>query len=164
MSAKELEESEAEPEVYDESCYPGAAEDELELESTEQTCLAMDDGLPPPDVTCSICSDILIDPVSLHCGHTFCQLCLARVWKSRGKSQPSNITCPVCRLPWRNFPGVNITLRYGQLGSAIYDFQSTKRESERAQERERERHVPVALYLYVKVFVQVVVDGHKRVS
>ena len=107
MSSKELE-------VYDESCYPGAEEDELELSSNDQTCLALDDKLPPSDVTCSICSDILIDPVSLHCGHTYCQLCLARVWRSRGKLAPNSLTCPVCRLPWRNYPGVNITLRYDQ--------------------------------------------------
>ena len=105
-----------EEEVYDESCYPGPAaegEEEVELVSN-QTSLAMDDSLPPPDVTCSVCSDILINPVSLHCGHTFCQLCLARVWRSNGKSGPSQLSCPVCRLPWRNFPGINITLRWGR--------------------------------------------------
>ena len=100
---------------YDESCYPGPdreSENDDDGGQAEQTTLSLDeDGTPPPDVTCSICSEILIDPVSLHCGHTFCQLCLARMWRSKGKPAPSRLQCPVCRLPWRNFPGVNITLR-----------------------------------------------------
>ena len=99
---------------YDESCYPGPAEpDDSDDEASprEQTSLSMDSG-PPPDFTCSVCSDILLDPVSLHCGHTFCQLCLAGVWQSSGRLPAARLVCPVCRLPWRNFPGVNITLRY----------------------------------------------------
>lgn len=108
-----------EGEVYDESCYPGSAtesEDDIDLKSADQTSLTIDDSLPPSDVSCSVCSDILIDPVSLHCGHTFCQLCLAQVWRSSGKVDPGRLSCPVCRLPWRNFPGINITLRYDSLG------------------------------------------------
>ena len=98
---------------YDESCYPGPAEPDSDDEASprEQTSLSMDSG-PPPDFTCSVCSDILLDPVSLHCGHTFCQLCLACVWQSSGRLPAARLACPVCRLPWRNFPGVNITLRY----------------------------------------------------
>ena len=101
----------------DESWYPGpdtesTSEDEVDFGGAEQTSLSLEaDSLPPPEVSCSICSDILIDPVSLHCGHTFCQLCLAQLWRSKGKLPPSSLLCPVCRLPWRNFPGVNITLR-----------------------------------------------------
>ena len=106
--------------VYDESCYPGPgsatdSEDDIELKSVDQTSVTIDDSLPPADVSCSVCSDILIDPMSLHCGHTFCQLCLAQVWRSSGKVDPGRLSCPVCRLPWRNFPGINITLRYNRL-------------------------------------------------
>ena len=99
---------------YDESCYPGPAEPDSDGEASprEQTSLSMDSAGPPPDFTCSVCSDILLDPVSLHCGHSFCQLCLAGVWQSSGRLPAARLACPVCRLPWRNFPGVNITLRY----------------------------------------------------
>nr|XP_008174272.1 RING finger protein 112-like [Chrysemys picta bellii] len=36
------------------------------------------------DVTCSICLDILDDPVSIECGHNFCQGCLATHWSQQG--------------------------------------------------------------------------------
>ena len=101
---------------YDESNYPGPAEQDSDGEASsgelKQTSLSIDSAGPPPDFTCSVCSDILLDPVSLHCGHTFCQLCLAGVWQSSGRLPAARLACPVCRLPWRNFPGVNITLRY----------------------------------------------------
>lgn len=65
------------------------------------------------DLLCTICASVLHDPMSLHCGHSFCQLCLASMWKSSGNpSSAVNLKCPVCRSPWRNFPGVNIQLRY----------------------------------------------------
>lgn len=105
---------------YDESCYPGPAgecsdgehsDGELEPVSTDQMNLSIDLS-PPTELMCAVCSDVLLDPMSLHCGHTFCQLCLARVWRSSGRLPPDRLLCPVCRLPWRNFPGINITLRY----------------------------------------------------
>uniref|UniRef100_A0A8C0G6D9 RING-type domain-containing protein n=1 Tax=Chelonoidis abingdonii TaxID=106734 RepID=A0A8C0G6D9_CHEAB len=37
-------------------------------------------GRDEPDVTCSICLDILEDPVSIDCGHNFCRGCLAAHW------------------------------------------------------------------------------------
>nr|XP_032662521.1 uncharacterized protein LOC116840185 [Chelonoidis abingdonii] len=48
------------------------------------------------DVTCSICLDILEDPVSIDCGHNFCRGCLAAHWSgvsARGSQ------CPECRAP-----------------------------------------------------------------
>ena len=62
------------------------------------------------DFTCAICAQMLIDPMTLHCGHSFCQLCLASMWQQH----PSKLLCPVCRQPWRNLPGINIQLRYGR--------------------------------------------------
>ncbi|XP_044868481.1 RING finger protein 112-like [Mauremys mutica] len=48
------------------------------------------------DVTCSICLDVLNDPVSIECGHNFCRECLAAHWigVSAWGSQ-----CPECRAP-----------------------------------------------------------------
>ena len=64
------------------------------------------------DLLCTICTCVLHDPMSLHCGHSFCQLCLACMWKNaREPESAARINCPVCRKSWRNFPGVNIQLR-----------------------------------------------------
>lgn len=64
------------------------------------------------DLLCTICTSVLHNPMSLHCGHTFCQLCLAAMWQnSREPIAAISLNCPVCRSSWRNFPGVNIQLR-----------------------------------------------------
>uniref|UniRef100_A0A8C3F483 RING-type domain-containing protein n=1 Tax=Chrysemys picta bellii TaxID=8478 RepID=A0A8C3F483_CHRPI len=49
------------------------------------------------DVTCSICLDVLDDPVSIECSHNFCQGCLMAHW--RGVSA-QGYQCPECRTPW----------------------------------------------------------------
>ena len=64
------------------------------------------------DVSCVVCSEVLMDPCTLHCGHSFCLLCLASMWKKMNMAAASNLKCPVCREPWGSYPGVNIQLRY----------------------------------------------------
>uniref|UniRef100_H2ZU09 Uncharacterized protein n=1 Tax=Latimeria chalumnae TaxID=7897 RepID=H2ZU09_LATCH len=44
------------------------------------------------EVTCSVCQELFKDPVTLSCGHNFCQECVREYWK--GKTSQS---CPVCR-------------------------------------------------------------------
>ena len=56
--------------------------------------------------TCGCCYELMIQPTTLNCGHSFCRLCLARWWKSVKK-----MTCPGCRQPWSGFPHINIILR-----------------------------------------------------
>uniref|UniRef100_A0A8C6SSI8 RING-type domain-containing protein n=1 Tax=Neogobius melanostomus TaxID=47308 RepID=A0A8C6SSI8_9GOBI len=43
-------------------------------------------------LTCSVCLDILTEPVSLSCHHSFCKRCLTEHW-ARQPGRP----CPVCR-------------------------------------------------------------------
>ena len=64
------------------------------------------------DLVCMICACLLHDPMSLHCGHSFCNLCLAAMWQSaKEPGSAAGLHCPVCRASWRNFPAVNIQLR-----------------------------------------------------
>ncbi|KAG2465527.1 TRI47 protein, partial [Polypterus senegalus] len=44
------------------------------------------------EFTCSVCLDTLTDPVSLHCGHSFCLKCLTNYW-----DQSQECSCPQCR-------------------------------------------------------------------
>ncbi|XP_078244696.1 zinc finger protein RFP [Pogona vitticeps] len=46
------------------------------------------------EATCAICLDYFKDPVTIQCGHNFCQACLARCW---GKSE-QEAPCPQCRV------------------------------------------------------------------
>ncbi|XP_070239930.1 E3 ubiquitin-protein ligase TRIM21 isoform X2 [Bos mutus] len=43
------------------------------------------------EVTCSICLDPMVEPMSIECGHSFCQECISEVGKEGGS------VCPVCR-------------------------------------------------------------------
>ncbi|CAL8378933.1 unnamed protein product [Arctogadus glacialis] len=43
-------------------------------------------------LTCSVCTEIFTDPVSLGCHHSFCSSCLQDFW-----AQAENKNCPVCK-------------------------------------------------------------------
>ncbi|KAH0577791.1 Zinc finger, C3HC4 type (RING finger) domain-containing protein [Spironucleus salmonicida] len=43
---------------------------------------------------CTICLDDIKTPISLNCGHVFCQDCILQL----KKSQPGNQKCPLCRI------------------------------------------------------------------
>uniref|UniRef100_A0A673ZX45 Bifunctional apoptosis regulator n=1 Tax=Salmo trutta TaxID=8032 RepID=A0A673ZX45_SALTR len=55
---------------------------------------------------CHCCYDVLVNPTTLNCGHSFCRHCLALWWESSRKTE-----CPECREKWEGFPKVNILLR-----------------------------------------------------
>uniref|UniRef100_A0A8C3JRE2 RING-type domain-containing protein n=1 Tax=Calidris pygmaea TaxID=425635 RepID=A0A8C3JRE2_9CHAR len=55
-------------------------------------------GLTPVEILrdearCSICLGIFQDPVSIHCGHSFCRSCITRTWEGL----TTNFSCPQCR-------------------------------------------------------------------
>lgn len=56
---------------------------------------------------CHCCYDILVNPTTLNCGHSFCRHCLALWCVSSKKNE-----CPECREKWEGFPKVNILLRW----------------------------------------------------
>ncbi|XP_023229184.1 E3 ubiquitin-protein ligase RNF114-like [Centruroides sculpturatus] len=45
------------------------------------------------EVTCPICLDVYVHPVSTSCGHEFCKSCMNRAAEQR------NRRCPLCRSP-----------------------------------------------------------------
>ncbi|XP_056624900.1 bifunctional apoptosis regulator-like [Triplophysa dalaica] len=68
--------------------------------------VSVSEGLSSVQFTCHCCYDLLIDPTTLTCGHTYCRHCLAMWWSSSGRPE-----CPECRERWKGFPKVNILLR-----------------------------------------------------
>jgi hypothetical protein len=58
------------------------------------------------DFACVCCFQILKSPVTLECGHSFCELCLAK-WYLTGSSN----TCPTCRYEWKTLPRINRNLK-----------------------------------------------------
>lgn len=45
------------------------------------------------EASCSICLELFQDPVSIHCGHSFCRACITQNWKGL----TTNFSCPRCR-------------------------------------------------------------------
>ncbi|XP_050923190.1 NACHT, LRR and PYD domains-containing protein 12 isoform X26 [Lates calcarifer] len=53
---------------------------------------------------CSLCQDVLKDPVSTSCGHWFCRQCITSYWDQSGSSGDSS--CPQCGQRSRPGPGL----------------------------------------------------------
>ncbi|XP_053528074.1 tripartite motif-containing protein 5-like isoform X2 [Artibeus jamaicensis] len=51
------------------------------------------------EVTCPICLELLTEPMSLDCGHTFCQTCISANKESMVSEGESR--CPVCRIRYQ---------------------------------------------------------------
>ncbi|XP_077123027.1 E3 ubiquitin/ISG15 ligase TRIM25-like [Ranitomeya variabilis] len=67
------------------------------------------DGLRK-ELTCAICKDIYTDPLTLRCGHNFCQVCIDGMQDTEGGY--GVYSCPECRATFRKRPPLqrNITL------------------------------------------------------
>ena len=66
-----------------ESCSPRASGDER----SSRVCVLLD------DYTCCICLSLMVDPVTLHCQHSYCRHCLVQCFELSSKR------CPSCRAP-----------------------------------------------------------------
>ncbi|XP_044927262.1 E3 ubiquitin-protein ligase TRIM22 isoform X2 [Mustela putorius furo] len=53
------------------------------------------------EVTCPICLDLLTMPLSLDCGHSFCQACITAKGQDSGVHQGGESNCPVCQCKYQ---------------------------------------------------------------
>lgn len=98
------------------------------------------------DCTCVICHEILYQPVSLFCGHSFCQSCIQWWFQNKSSNAKSTdphlnrTTCPTCRQPSSASTfalGINTALRACVMTLFSNDLQSRIR----AEVLERRRAV-----------------------
>ncbi|XP_015234451.1 PREDICTED: tripartite motif-containing protein 16-like [Cyprinodon variegatus] len=67
-------------------------------------------GAQVEKLSCSICLDLLRDPVTIPCGHSYCMTCIKDVWK--GEDKQRSCSCPQCRKTFVRKPTLekNVTL------------------------------------------------------
>ncbi|KAK7807227.1 hypothetical protein U0070_018218 [Myodes glareolus] len=56
-------------------------------------------GMIKEEVTCPICLDLMVEPVSADCGHSFCRACITLNYES-SKAEKREGICPVCRVSY----------------------------------------------------------------
>ncbi|KAM5247587.1 tripartite motif-containing protein 6 [Ctenodactylus gundi] len=54
------------------------------------------------EVTCPICLELLKEPMSIDCGHSFCQDCITENREKSDHAQAGESSCPVCRTTYQH--------------------------------------------------------------
>ncbi|XP_059211198.1 E3 ubiquitin-protein ligase TRIM39-like [Centropristis striata] len=77
----------------------------------------MDLAVPLDDqFNCCICLEILTDPTSIPCGHTFCLDCIEGFWDTKAKPE-----CPLCKDTFSPRPQLRINRGYAEIIRTIIE-------------------------------------------
>ncbi|KAG8547116.1 hypothetical protein GDO81_029058 [Engystomops pustulosus] len=79
------------------------------------------------ELNCSICLNIYTEPVTLRCGHSFCQMCIRSVMDRQDGG--GVYTCPECRAEYQKRPALRRNMK---LCNIVEHFRSTQPEAKLA--------------------------------
>ncbi|XP_040186859.1 E3 ubiquitin-protein ligase TRIM39-like [Rana temporaria] len=79
------------------------------------------------ELSCSICLNIYKDPVTLRCGHNFCQECIDRVLDTQKAS--GLYTCPECREEFKERPVLSSARALRNIAEMFFISQSDEKET-----------------------------------
>ncbi|XP_028419947.1 nuclear factor 7, ovary isoform X1 [Perca flavescens] len=96
--------------------------------------MASTGNLSEEQVHCSICLDVFTNPVSIPCGHNFCQGCILGYWKTSPLYQ-----CPMCKKSFTKRPDISINTVLREIAEQFKEIRVRSAEEKAEEEDEREK-------------------------
>ncbi|XP_069014955.1 E3 ubiquitin-protein ligase TRIM39-like [Embiotoca jacksoni] len=100
--------------------------------------MATTGNLSEEQVHCSICLDVFTSPVSIPCGHNFCQGCILGYWKTSPLYQ-----CPMCKKSFYKRPDISVNHVLREIAEQFKEIRvknaDGKRSGEEGDEKTMER-------------------------
>ncbi|XP_037614114.1 E3 ubiquitin-protein ligase TRIM58 isoform X1 [Sebastes umbrosus] len=94
--------------------------------------MATTGNLSEEQVHCSICLDVFTNPVSIPCGHNFCQNCILGYWKTSPLYQ-----CPMCKKSFYKKPDISINTVLREIAQQFKEIRVRGAEEKVEDEKEK---------------------------
>lgn len=91
--------------------------------------MATTGNLSEEQVHCSICLDVFTNPVSIPCGHNFCQSCILGYWKTSPLYQ-----CPMCKKSFHKRPDISINTVLREIAEQFKEIRVRSVEGDTSEE------------------------------
>ncbi|KAM3857564.1 uncharacterized protein ACN63O_018603 [Diretmus argenteus] len=95
--------------------------------------MASTGNLSEEQVHCSICLDVFTNPVSIPCGHNFCQSCILGYWKTSPLYQ-----CPMCKKSFYKRPDLSINTVLREIAEQFKEIRVRSVEQQQEANKEEE--------------------------